>query len=113
MPLTVDNLGSPIIVTGTTEADTEILSDNGIVHIRTIYWYNPVSSAHLCNVTDGNGRVILPMYAAANVSQYFDINYSYFGIRCDNLDSGTLYIYITQAIEQVPNAISLLIETKS
>lgn len=95
MSLTVDKNGSPIIVTGTTDADTEILSKSGIVHIEHIYWYNPTTNGHLCHITDGDGRTILPMYAAANVSQYFEINHSYYGIRCDDMDSGTLYIHQT------------------
>jgi hypothetical protein len=95
--LTVNASVNPIKITGTTATDQEILSsDKGITHVKFIRWYNPSSAGHFCHVTDGSGNTIVKMNAeAANDTQMWPIYSSYFGIRCDDLDSGELYIHIT------------------
>ena len=94
MSLTVDDDGTPIIVTGTATADTEIRED--ITYIKYVYWYNPTSTGHLCNITDGVGRSIIKMRAECDGdTQMWPIGLTVKGIRCDDMDSGTLYIYIS------------------
>ena len=96
MPLTVTNTVNPIKITGTTSADTEILGDSVLAHVKFIRWYKPTTAGHLCHVTDGNRRTIIKMNAeGANDTQMWPIYNSYFGIRCDDMDSGELYIHIT------------------
>lgn len=95
MPLTVINTIEPIKVTGTTDADTEILGDNRLAHIKFIRWYNPTSSGDLCHLTDESGNTIIKMRADANNdTQMWPIFKTYSGIRCDDMDSGELYIHI-------------------
>lgn len=94
MALTVDHTIEPIKVTGTTNADTEILPVADLVHIRFVRWYNPTTTGHLCHVTDGHGNTIIHMRADKNNdTQMWPIFKSYNGIRCDDMDSGTLYIH--------------------
>lgn len=95
MPLTVVNSVNPIKVTGTTAADTEILGDGVLAHVKYIRWYKPTTAGHLCNVTDGARNTIMKMNAeGANDTQQWPIYTTYEGLRCDDLDSGELYIHI-------------------
>ncbi len=95
MPITVDAKGSPIIVTGTTTTDSEILPAEDKAYIKSVYWYNPTTAGHLLILTDGDGRGIISMIAEANNdSQQWDVETQFYGIRCADMDSGTLYIYI-------------------
>lgn len=94
MPITVDDKGSPIIVTGTATGDTEIVPKTEKAYIKYIYWYKPTTAADLVTLTDGDGREIITMRAEAdNGSQQWDIDTQYYGIRTTDMDSGTLYIY--------------------
>jgi len=93
MPLTVDRTIQPIKVTGATDADTEITSDDTFIHF--IRWYNPTTAGDLCHITDGNGNTIIKMRADVdNDTQTWPIYNAYKGIRCDDMDSGELYIHI-------------------
>ena len=95
MALTVVNTKEPIKVTGTTAADTEILPTTLFVFVRFIRWYKPTTLNHLCHITDGDGTTIIKMNAtAANDTQMWPIFKAYHGIRCDDMDSGELYIHI-------------------
>ena len=92
MPLTVDDNGTPIIVTGTTTADTEIR--DALTYIKYVYWYNPSTTGHLCNLIDGQGRGIITMRAQVDGdTQMWPIGLTVRGIHCDKMESGTLYIY--------------------
>lgn len=94
MPLTVVNTINPIKVTGTTSSDTEVFPDQ-LVHIKFIRWYLPTTSGHLCHLTNTIGDTIIKMNAEAdNDTQMWPIYTSHKGIRCDDMDSGELYIYI-------------------
>jgi len=96
MPLTVDRTaGTPIIVTGTTSADTEIVPSHEKIYFRFIRWYNATTTGHLCNITDKEGKRILTMRAEKdNDTQLWPIFTAYYGLRCDDLDSGSLEIHI-------------------
>lgn len=96
MALTVTKEVEPIKVTGTTASDTEILGSDILVFIRFIRWYKPTTSGHLCHITDGDKRTIIKMNAtAADDTQMWPIFKKYHGIRCDDMDSGELYIHVS------------------
>lgn len=95
MALTVDTTIQPIKITGTTAADTEIFSKDQGVFIQFIRWYKPTTIGHLCHITDGLGNTIMKMNATAvNDTQMWPVYNGYHGIRCDDMDSGELYIHI-------------------
>ncbi len=95
MPITVDAKSSPIVVTGSTTTDSEILAKEEKAYTKFIYWYKPTTAGDLVTLTDGDGRVIITMRAEAdNGSQQWDIDTQYYGIRTTDMDSGTLYIYV-------------------
>ena len=94
MPLTVVNTINPIKVTGTTSADTEILEH--LAHVKFIRWYKPTTAGHVCHITDGARNTIIKMNAEGdNDTQMWPIFTTYDGIRCDDMDSGELYIHIS------------------
>ena len=72
MPITVDKLGSPIIVTGTTDTDSEVVPREEKAYVKSIYWYGPTSGGHLLVLTDGEGREIIKMYAAEKFELFRD-----------------------------------------
>lgn len=92
--LTIDP-GNPIRVTGTTDTSGIVYKPNGpVIHIKRIYWFNPTTAGDLCTLKDEFGKYIIEMRAEANAgSQWHEIDVSYRNIYCDNMDSGTLYIY--------------------
>ena len=95
MTLTIDSAVNPIKVTGDTAADTEILAEGKLAHVKYIRWYKPTTAGHLCHVTDASRQTIIKMNAeAANDTQMWPIYTTYEGLRCDDLDSGELYIHI-------------------
>jgi len=93
MPLTTVNTITPIKVTGTTAADTEIL---GVpVYIKFIYWYKPATAGHLLSLVDKSGNdIVVGRCETDDESQWFPIYTKFDAIHCDDMDSGTLYIYI-------------------
>jgi len=94
MSLTSDTNGTPIKVTGTTNSDTEIVPETKLIYVKYVYWYNPTTTGHLCHITDGQGRSIIKMRAETDGdTQMWPIGSSFYGLRCDDMDSGTLYIY--------------------
>lgn len=96
MPLSISNEETGRIkVTGTTDSDTEIVAGGNPVGLKFIYWYNPTSSGDLCNLVDSNGVEIFPMRAAfVGDSQQWGVFKYVDGIHCDDMDSGTLYLYL-------------------
>ena len=94
MPLTVSNNVNPIKCTGTTAADTEILGRP--TYIKFIYWYNPTTAGDLLALKDPEGTEIVVARCETNgESQWLPVFLRFDGIHCDDMDSGTLYIYIT------------------
>ena len=92
MALTVVNDTNPIKVTGTTDAATTIF--DGKILVKRVYWFNPTTAADLCTLKDQDGNDILPMRCEVDAtSQFFDFDIYFNGITCDDMDSGTLYIY--------------------
>jgi hypothetical protein len=89
-------LGSPIIVTGTTNTTDKVIDMGfgGAVFVKFIKWHKPTTIGHLCTLTDANGREIITFDCeVADESQWAPI-FSYFqNIYCTDMDSGKLYIY--------------------
>ena len=93
MSLTVIAETNPIKVTGTTASRQRILA--GPALIRFIKWYNPTTVGHLLALQDENGDNIIECYCdTANVSQTEPVFLDLDGLLCDDMDSGTLYIYL-------------------
>ena len=92
MALSITN-DNPLKVTGTTSV-SQLIHD-GNVGLKFVYWYNPTSTGHLCNLIDQNGDPIIPMRAiSANDTQMWPIFKYVDSIYCDDMDSGTLYLYL-------------------
>jgi len=89
--------GGCIKVTGTT--DESGLINAGVTYIRGVYWYSPTDAAHLLNLVDGDGGPIITMIGDSDGdtnpnSQQWIIDHVFDGIYCDDMDSGTLFIYL-------------------
>ena len=94
MALTVDSTGTPVKATGTTSADQLILK--APMYIKFIHWFNPTAAGHLLALQDESGRNIAEIRCeSANRSEWAPIWTPFNEVRCDNMDSGTLYIYIS------------------
>ena len=92
MSLTVIDTATPIKVTGTTSADTEIRPD--MTYVKFVYWYKPTTVGHLLTLKDSAGNELVQGYCEnANESQWFPVFLTCNGIHCDDMDSGSLYIY--------------------
>lgn len=92
MALTVDATRNPIKVTGTTAADQEIYGNP--IYIKFIHWLKPTTVGHLLTLKDGSGNDIGSFYCdTVDESQIHPIFSKFDSIRCDDMDSGTLYIY--------------------
>jgi len=94
MALTVDKNGNPIVVTGTATSAEVVIPATQLIYIKFMYWYNITTSGHLLNVTDGTGRIIAPSKCSKDGDyEIIPVMSSFRGIKIDNMDSGTLYIY--------------------
>jgi len=95
MALTVDKDFSPIKVTGTTAVDQEVINpETSLIKIKFVYWYNPTTAGDLCVLTDEYGHEIIAMRCETDgISQVWPIFTVYASIHCNDMDSGTLYIY--------------------
>jgi len=96
MALTI--VGTNILkVTGTTAAAQKVYerSDGSGVRVKAVYWYNITAAGDKLNLIDSKGNDIIPIIAEANASSlFFPIDTFVPDIYCDDMDSGTLYIYI-------------------
>ena len=92
-----DKDSSCIKVTGDTATSAKII--DRLVFVKSIIWYLPTNAAHLVNLIDKNGGPIITMIADANgdtaaETQQWTINSQFEGIYSDDMDSGTLFIYV-------------------
>jgi hypothetical protein len=86
---------NPYVVESAIAADTTI-TDVENVYIKFIYWYKPTTVGHLASIKDKNGNVIIPLYCdVADQCQVWPLWTVFDGIHVDDLDSGTLYIYVS------------------
>ena len=92
MALTVTG-DNPLVVTGTATSREEIYPGN--VYVKFALWYKPTTIGHLVALQNARGEEITHRYCdAANESQDVPIFNRCDGIYCDDMDSGTLFIYI-------------------
>ena len=96
MALSVTKDVTPIKCSGTTSVKQLIIARP--VFVKFIYWYQPTTVGHLFSlksVTDEKVTEISCGYCeTANVSQWLPLYTKYDNIYCDDLDSGTLFIYL-------------------
>ena len=93
MSLTTDANSNPIKVTGTTSTSESISTK--LTFIKFVYWFQPTTKGHLLSLKDTNGNIITQGYCeGANESQWLPVFGAFKGITCDDMDSGSLYIYI-------------------
>jgi len=91
MILDYDN---PVVVTGAISSSTIIFKDKA--RVLAIYWYNPTIS-HLCAFQDINKDPKFAMLATVGTQGLmapFGWGEVFDGMRMDDLDSGTIYIYL-------------------
>jgi len=89
------------IATGDVAGDTTVTDD--FVYVQKVVWYGATTSAHLAMVKDKNGSALFPFCADAPGSaglmmytyEFPLIPHPCNGIHVDDLDSGSLYFYIT------------------
>ena len=88
---------NPIVVTGTSAASAAIES-SGTWLISKLYWLNPATQGDKLALQDGDGKELFEFYAqTVNSSQEVSFRTpleARNGIYCDDMDSGTLYIFI-------------------
>ena len=96
MPLTVSTNKKIIRVTGTTDTAQVILGPSAAdVYINSIYWFKPTTAGQLLTLKTSDGDHIIELACEADgVSRGpFKIETHVKDIYCDDMDSGTLYIY--------------------
>lgn len=66
-----------------------------MVHIKTVYWRNPVTPGDTAVIQQKNGKTLLDMRCeVANQSQIYNLDNKYQGFIVPTLASGTLEIHI-------------------
>ena len=95
MSLTVSTNKKIIRVTGTTDANQEILKPElADIYINAIYWFKPTTAGHLLTLKTSDGdHIIEAACETDNISRWFKMEIYVKDIYCDDMDSGTLYIY--------------------
>lgn len=96
MALTIDKTGNPIRVTGTTDTDAEIYApSNALAFVREVSVWGFTSQGHKAVFKDEHGKYIAELIAsAANANETQRVYSAYQSIHCDDLDSGTVLIYL-------------------
>jgi len=93
MALTVSKEGNPIKVTGTTSSAEAIITKKS--YVKFIYWLKPSTEGHLLTLKNKDGGEIAALRCETDdESQVFPIVSQVPDLYCDDMDSGTLYIYI-------------------
>ena len=63
--------------------------------MRYVYWYNPTTAGHLLSLIDSKGDdIVVARCESDGESQWLPVYTKFNDIYCDDMDSGTLYIYI-------------------
>ena len=93
MAVTAVVSGNPYVVTGTTTTNDKVTDD--IVRVKAVYWHVPTTAGHKLSVKRKDTSIVCQLQCEyANESQFIPVNISAEGIYVDDMDSGTLYIYI-------------------
>ncbi len=103
MALTIDKSCNPIKITGTTDVLTEITNDT--IRIQAILWSYVTTAGHKAMIKNRFGKEIAPLIADTPGTNgnliYFlpfgDRGFGCQGLYCDDLDSGELYIYLSDS----------------
>ena len=83
---------NPIVIESAISGSTKVT--NNQVYIKSVYWFNPTTAGHLAFLKNIHGDAIIPLRCESDgVSQFLEINVLADGVYCDDLDSGTLYVY--------------------
>ena len=87
---------NPIIVTGTTSTSDDITDDN--ITISALYWLRPTAQGHKLALQDKNGLELIEFYCD-NDNESLSMTFPNGGLHVqglysDDMDSGTLYIYV-------------------
>jgi hypothetical protein len=95
MPLAVSTNKKIIRVTGTTDTTQAIIDPTvADVFINSIYWFNPTSAGDLLTLKTSDGEHIIEFACESDgVSRSLNLGIYVKDIYCDDMDSGTLYIY--------------------
>lgn len=89
---------NPIVVTGTTDAKDDIATTL-TYRVTKVIWHKPTAAGHLCALQDGTDAEKAILICDA-VNKNFEIDFGpdglefVDGIYCDDMDSGTLYVYV-------------------
>ena len=88
-------LGNPIRVTGTATSSEKIADFDIPMLVGYIYWFNPTTAGHLCTLKTSDGSFIAELKCDTDgVPVHLGPLGIYVkNIYCDDMDSGTLYIY--------------------
>ena len=91
----VDNMRVPVLVSGDTISSSTRITDDRVV-IVGVYWFNPTTSAHLAAFQDKDGNELLELKAVVATQGIYlqNIRIPANGIYMDDLDSGSVYIYL-------------------
>lgn len=94
MALTINNYGYVIKVTGTTAA-AEVVTAN-FIRLGGILWFKPTTIGHALSVTDSAGQSFVQGYCdLADISKWWNFqDQPVNGLKIDDMDSGTVYIYV-------------------
>ena len=95
MAISSDITHNPWVITGDTNTSVKISDEQ--VKVKWVYWFNPTTSGHLLSLTDKNGdQIIEAICEGANESvPPLPIFQTYTGVYCNDMDSGTLYIFVS------------------
>ncbi|NIP53941.1 MAG: hypothetical protein GWN00_12525 [Aliifodinibius sp.] len=94
MALTVAKTANPYKVTGTTATDTEITANP--VWVQGFTWADVTTAGDKLSLTDKAGNTVYLNTAsgAGNEEKEYPFGLPCAGLRCDDMDSGTLLVYL-------------------
>lgn len=94
MAITSTKTANPYKVTGTTETDTEISANP--LWIQGFTWADVTTAGHKISLVDKAGNTVYLNTAngAGNHEKEYPFGLPVAGLHCDDMDSGTLLIYL-------------------
>lgn len=94
MAITTSKVANPYKVTGTTATDTEVSADP--LWIQCFTWADVTTAGDKLSLTDKATNEIWDITAdrAGNHKQEYPMGLPVAGLRCDDMDSGKLFIYL-------------------
>lgn len=99
MAITSATTANPYKITGTTATTTSVTTN--IVWIQKIVWDGVTTAGHILSLSDKAGNTLYTATADApgssgkvRYSDEWPLGLPVSGIQCDDMDSGTLFIYL-------------------